>query len=92
MELWIAMGAGQITKNKAAFHALLQQREAIETDFGAELEWQELPEGDGSRIRYVLPGGYKSPPDQWPTIYERLVSAMVRLDAAMRNRVAALKL
>ncbi|MBX3480602.1 MAG: DUF4268 domain-containing protein [Caulobacter sp.] len=94
VELWIALGSGGIakTKNKAAFHALLEQREAIEADFGDALEWQELPDGDGSRIRFVLPGGYKAPAEQWPEIHAKLTDAMIRLDVTMRPRVAALKI
>ncbi len=90
VELWIAHGAGQHTRNKAAFRALEAQRPSIEADFGAPLDWQELPEGEGCRIRYIVDGGYKSPMDQWPTIYANMVDAMVRLDKAMRNRVAQL--
>lgn len=94
VELWIAIPGGEAlkAKNKAAFHALQNQKAAIEADFGHELEWQELPDGDGCRIRYVLPGGYKSPVEQWPEIHAKLTDAMIRLDAAMRARVAALKI
>ncbi|MGY4830334.1 DUF4268 domain-containing protein [Sphaerotilaceae bacterium SBD11-9] len=90
VELWISLGSGQMAKNKAAFKALEAQKAAIQSDFGAELEWQELPEGDGCRIRYVIEGGYKSPQDQWPTIHANLADAMVRLDKSMRARVSAL--
>lgn len=51
VELWISLGSGQTVKNKAAFKALEAQKIAIEADFGAPLEWQELPEGEGCRIR-----------------------------------------
>ena len=63
-ELWIALGTGQAAKNKAAFEALKAQKDAIEADFDDKLDWQELPQGDGCRIRYIIQGGYKSPPDQ----------------------------
>ncbi len=88
VELWIAHGTGQAAKNKAAFKALEVHKAAIEADFGAALEWQELPEGEGCRIRYVIEGGYKSPIDQWHGIHVNMVDAMVRLDKAMRQRVA----
>lgn len=90
VELWIAHGAGQHAKNKAAFKALEVHKAAIESDFGALLDWQELPEGEGCRIRSVVDGGYKSPIDQWPAIHAALVDAMVRLEKAMRPRVAQL--
>lgn len=92
VELWIAMGSGQTVKNKAAFKALEAQKAAIESDFGAQLDWQELPEGEGCRIRYVVDGGYKSPQEQWPTIHANLADAMVRLEKAMRQRVAQLNI
>lgn len=91
VELWIAMGSGQVQKNKAAFHELLAHKDEIEKTFGEALEWQELPEGEGCRIRFVMPGGYKMPMDQWPETYARMTDAMIRLDKAMRARVAAIK-
>lgn len=90
VELWIAHGSGQTVKNKAAFKALEAQKPGIESDFGAALDWQELPGGEGCRIRYVNDGGYKSPQEQWPTIHAGMAGAMVRLDQAMRQRVAQL--
>lgn len=90
VELWIGHGAGQTARNKAAFKALFAQREQIEQAFGAPLDWQELPEGEGSRIRYIVDGGYKSPQEDWPKVYADLVDAMVRMDHTMRQRVAQL--
>jgi hypothetical protein len=90
VELWIGLGPGQSAKNKAAFKALEGQKAAIEVDFGEPLDWQELPEGIGCRIRHLISGGYKSPPEQWGAIYETLADAMVKLDKAMRARVASL--
>ena len=90
VELWIALGSGQTEKNKAAFKALEAQRAGLEADFGSPLDWQELPEGEGCRIRFVVDGGYKSPADQWPRIHAELADAMVKLESTMRNRVAML--
>jgi hypothetical protein len=89
-ELWIGLGSGQTARNKAAFKALEAQKTAIAAEFGGQLDWQELPEGEGCRIRGVIEGGYKSPPEQWPAIHARLADAMVSLDKAMRTRVASL--
>ena len=90
VELMIALGSGQAARTKAAFHALEAMRAAIESDFGAGLDWQELPDSDSCRISHALDGGYRSPPEQWPAIHERMVDAMVRLERAMRGRVGAL--
>lgn len=90
VELSIALGSGQAAKNKVAFEALKMQQAAIEADFGEPLDWQDLPQSDGCRIRHMIQGGYRSPPEQWPAIQAALADAMVRLDKAMRARVAAL--
>ena len=90
VDLWISFGSGQSAKNKAAFKVLESKREAIEADFGASLDWQQLPDADGCRVRFVVDGGYKSPQDQWPDIYAKLADAMVKLDKAMRGQVARL--
>jgi hypothetical protein len=92
VELWIGLGSGQAEKNKRAFQALLDQREAIEGEFGGPLEWEELPHRDGCRIRHPIEGGYRSNTDDWPEIRSRLINAMVRLEAAMRRRVQALRI
>lgn len=90
VELWIARGSGKAAQNKQAFAALAAQKQAIEKEFGAPLEWQELPGGNGCRIRYVISGGYRSPHEEWPALHDKLIDAMIRLDRAMRPRVANL--
>ena len=90
VELWIALGTGQSERNTAAFQALLAQKCDIENDFGGELEWQELPDREGCRIRKIVEGGYRSPLEEWPAIHEQMVNAMINLDRAMRRRVAEL--
>lgn len=92
VELWISHGAGQGKKNKAAFKALEAQQDAIEQVFGGKLDWQELPGSDSCRICFNVEGGYRSPQDKWPAIHAALTDAMIRLDKAMRSRVAALHL
>jgi hypothetical protein len=84
VELWIA-------KNKEAFRKLMMEREEIERDFGQALEWYERPGVDTSKIFLSIEGGYKLPPDQWPTLYAALTTAMVNLDRVMRPRVAKLR-
>lgn len=92
VEIWIDLGRGQQAVNKAAFDGLVAQRDAIEKEFGASLGWERLPDGNGSRIRYDIQGGYRSPVEDWPAIQEKMIDAMLRLDHATRQRVAALSL
>ena len=90
VEVWINHGSGQAARNKLAFKALENQKAAIEADFGGPLEWQALEGGVGCRVRCILDGGYKSPSESWPGIHANLTDAMVRLDKAMRPRIAAI--
>lgn len=90
VEIWINHGSGQAAKNKQAFKTLESHKAPIEADFGGPLEWQPLEDGVGCRVRCVVDGGYKSPADSWPEIHANLTDAMIRLDKAMRARIATL--
>jgi hypothetical protein len=90
VELWISLGSGRAEANLKAFIALAEQKEAIEAEFGALLDWQELPGKDSCRVRKVISGGYGSPIEDWTSVQETLVDSMIRLDRALRKRVAAL--
>lgn len=82
---WIQGSAG-----RAGFLFIYRVRKI---DSQVEL-WIGLGSGkmnEGCCIRNVIEGGYRSPPEQWPTIYVALVDAMVRLEKAMRVRVADLR-
>ena len=83
VELWIR-------DDKPAFRQLLAQKETIESAFGAELEWHDVPETQGCRVSYMLNGGFLSPREDWPRIHEDLIDAMIRLNSALRPRVAQL--
>jgi hypothetical protein len=90
VELYIDLGTGQEAKNLAAFNTLLAQKQHIEENFGDALEWQELPESRACRVRNVCEGGYRSPTDQWPSIFEKQVDAMIRLEKAFRPFITEL--
>ncbi|WP_435203719.1 DUF4268 domain-containing protein [Qipengyuania sp. 902] len=92
VELWISHGKKQADKNRAAFEQLQQYKQEIEASFGAPLDWMPLENNDGCRIRYVIDGGWKTSPERWPETYEQLVDAMIRLNIALRDHVAELKL
>ena len=83
VELWIS-------KDKAAFQKLHADRDAIDQEFGHPLDWQELPEASGARIRFATQGGYRSPQQDWPAIQDAMIDAMIRMDQVFRRRVAAL--
>lgn len=69
---------------------LRDDQEAIAAAFGAPLSWQEKEGVRQCRVFHQVEGGYGSPEADWPAIQDRLVDAMIRLDAALRPRVQAL--
>ena len=76
--------------NTAAFNALKNQREVIEKSFGQTLAWDELPGRKGCRISYDMEGGWKIPTDAWPDHQDKMISALVRFEAALRQPIQQL--
>jgi hypothetical protein len=79
-----------INNNRAAYEALMDQKEAIEAEFGAPLVWHEQEGQQGRYISFIQDGGYRSDPEAWDAIQEQMIDAMLRLDKAMRGRVQEL--
>ncbi len=88
VELYIDFG--NQSQNEAAFDKLFADKESLETSFGAELDWQRLPERRGCRIRKVFEGGYKDPTESWPDIHRTMIDGMVRLQSTFGPRLSSL--
>jgi hypothetical protein len=76
--------------NKAIFDALHAQREAIEKDFGEPLEWQRLDDRRACRIRKRITDGGLIDSDRWPSLQDKMIESMIRLDNSLRKRLAKL--
>jgi hypothetical protein len=76
---------------KAFFWLLKQQKDAIEHELGYQLEWEELPEGQDSRIACYHDGGV-DPDDKadWPRQHEWLAKRLNDMYRVFSNRVKAL--
>lgn len=93
VECYIRIGKDNASANKAAFHALLSQRSAIEAQFGGVLDWQEMPGKTASRICVDFhDGGWKSAESEWPSIQDWLTNTIMRMEKALKGPVLALKL
>lgn len=84
-ELYIDRGKGAETENVAMFDQLHAHKAEIEEVFGGSLSWQRLENRRACRIRVTQPGGgYRSPEEEWPVLQDGIISAMNRLETALR--------
>lgn len=85
VELYIDRGDQAL--NKRIFEALWHHKVAIESNYDPSIgviEWQRLDNRRGSRVRVVIPdGGYLTRPEQHPTQFRRLITAMQALEQAV---------
>jgi hypothetical protein len=92
-ELYIDRGKGCEEENKSIFDQLYAHRAEIEQAFGGPLSWERLEEKRACRIKFAQEGGgYRSPEDQWPKMQDDIISAMNRLEQALRPFLKQLKL
>jgi hypothetical protein len=90
-ELYIDRGNAE--ENKRIFDHLHQRKAEVEQAFGGPLSWERLDAKRACRIRHVVDrGGYRSPEAEWPEIQAQMVDAMIRLEAALKPGLEALRL
>ena len=90
VECYVRFGNEGADRAKAAFRELKEQKLSIEREFGGPLDWQELPGRIGSRICYDIDGGWGTPEAEWPSLQEKLIEAMLRLERALREPIRRL--
>lgn len=75
---------------KVFFRALLRDREAVEAELGHELDWDERPDGQDTRISTVLDGVRPDDVSDWPRQHEWLCRKLNDLHRVFAKRVASL--
>ena len=91
-ELYIDRGKDAEDENTSIFNQIETHKEEIEKAFGGALRWEMLEGKRACRIRYTIPGGYRSPEDGWPALQDTIIKAMDRLEKALRPHLKHLKL
>jgi hypothetical protein len=92
-ELYVDRGKDSDTENESIFDQLQAHKDEIEKGFGGPLSWERLEGKRACRIRFTQTGGgYRSPEEKWPAIQDGIISAMNRLEQALRPYLKTLKL
>lgn len=76
---------GSREENKVIFDKLFEDRERVETKFDAELDWQRLDDGKGSRIAYSLPNVSIFNEDNWTEMIHFLTAHMIKLEESIKD-------
>ncbi len=82
LELWISKP--DAAANKEMFDRIHKHREEIERRFGEPLGWERMDDRQASRIRFDFTAGSVSDRINWPEIQEKMISNMIRFEAALR--------
>lgn len=84
VELYIDQDKDTGDGNQKILEKLEANKESIEKEFGAPLNWEMLEERRACRISYVLNLGGLQDEEKWPQIHAALVDAMIRFEKALR--------
>lgn len=76
--------------SKSMFKQLQAQQQAIETQLGMQLQWNELPDGHACRIVHLRPDSPLEDEASWPIYFGWLEDAALRLSAVFRPIVKTL--
>lgn len=79
------INVGHKSKNKRIFDYLYENKEKIESKFGAPLEWQRLDNKKSSRITYQLKDVNYFNRDQWDKIIDFLCKTMITFEKALQE-------
>lgn len=88
----IFINRGDKEENKKVFDLLAAQKEAIEHEFKAELDWERMDDKITSRVRYQLEEVNISDEQDWSKIISFLRDAAERMHKAFKGPVSRLKL
>lgn len=66
---------------------LHERREEIATQTGLQLDWLAMDSSAQRRIRIFVPGGWKLQESEWPEFQDRLLDALIALEAVLRQPI-----
>ena len=78
----VYIGTSSKQENKRIYRSFLSRKDRIESAFGGQLVWQELPHRDDSRVFYPFSLGTLYDQEKWPKIQDAMIDGMIRLHRA----------
>jgi hypothetical protein len=78
-------------ETKAVFDALNLEKDSIEKEYGASLDWQRLDDKKATRIALFKTGEIPGDQESWPRQQEWMLSQMVKFKKVFGPRLAKLK-
>ena len=88
--LYIDGGKREPAWAKAVFEHLFARREQIERDLGYSLSWDNKPDIRACLIAApAVPGGYRSPREQWPDVHVALATQYQHFERIMQPFIKA---
>lgn len=87
----LAIEGSDTFKNKKMFDELYKRRGQIEKDFGDRLVWERLDDRISSRISKTIENKGLRDVEEWPTIVEKMVEAMVRLEKTLNKHLRQMR-
>jgi hypothetical protein len=93
VELLISRGKDRDAENINILNKFRAYESEIERGFGYPLVWETLEGRSMCKIRYYLyEGGYQSPQEEWPSIQDKIIKAMNRLEQTLKPYLSRLNL
>jgi hypothetical protein len=87
----LTISASSKEKNKLYFKRLLKNKEAIESAFGNELVWEELPENKMSRIKIEEKGVNLFNESDWDRMNTFIISNLPKFENAFQPFIKNLR-
>lgn len=88
--LGVELSVGSVDSKKH-YQALLAQRSEIEQEFGADLDWQELPDKHMCRIAIWRDASKFADESRWPEYVDWMIDQILNMESVFRARVGALE-
>ena len=74
-----------IDNNKDTFDNLYEDKESIEAEFGAELDWQRLDDRKASRIKYYIDGLNFDDHSNYDELNEQIIAAVIKMRTVFKK-------